>query len=862
MPKRILAADDSRTIRSAIAYTFQKEPAIELLLAPNGNAALELLRREAVDLLLLDYKMPDIDGTTLCARLKQEPQLAHIPILLLVGKQYDASQTKQIGANGVIRKPFSTSNLLKRASGILGIPFIPPPLSIEEELRASNDSIEIDIDFDGVNAPPTTPPIGGFAPPLPSTGGFAPPPLPATGNFAPPTQSGFGTPIPNSPYNQHEREMQDTDRFVPPFPPDLAHPIQDNDVIDDLPYDMSLPPLPELTPQGRPNATPPTLSKHVSNALRTPPPDTHIGKETPHFNPNTTAEVPFPPTPNKDSFPQELLAQMGHAPPPKKGEEMEVFIGKPVAKSTPPVPTRPDTSELLLPMEDELQSPLPPQKPPPLPSFSGLPASHTTPKTEPPPLPSMGSFPPKPTANIKKKGAHNPQATQKFRMMDLLDEKSSSEANKQSQRPSIVSVDDFLPSEEAKKPVPPVKEPFAGFEPKPATSPKPDAAVDTAVSISPLLSDKKEPEARLRKLSGKKAKETLFETETIFPAPDEEAQVLTVKIPNAEETLDTEDKGDDRIGKESLFETPTIKSNERNEQVLTVKVPTSEAETNPEEQDPWDKSIPTDPYHNAPSPGSQTLNVVREACPQNEAKLIIGSALQLNEQAQLLQFLQHAHHMSEKHLRSDWSKQISVRLDNQQHTTTLHLAGDPTQIALLFGATLRLWNNISDIEATVIGNAIITSLPDEQKHKAERAAQRLAIELKAYSTVLTEYSDVLSTSPLVYGATGLDNPSSVLFETKNVGPLAPPTPDNQQARNQLVSLLQNTLSIHELDEILEDSFNLSIRHIAPLQLPQEQLFLATIYHFEFRQQLPDLADVIQEHQPSFQTKPFFDFSAI
>ena len=73
MPKRILAADDSQTIRAALQIAFAKEPEMELVLAPDGQAVLKALQHEPFDLLLLDYNMPGLTGLELCLRVSHHP---------------------------------------------------------------------------------------------------------------------------------------------------------------------------------------------------------------------------------------------------------------------------------------------------------------------------------------------------------------------------------------------------------------------------------------------------------------------------------------------------------------------------------------------------------------------------------------------------------------------------------------------------------------------------------------------------------------------------------------------------------------------------------------------------------------------
>ena len=84
MPKTLLLADDSVTIQKVVGITFASED-IELVTVDNGDAALERAREIKPDLVLADVSMPGLDGYELCAALKADPELSHIPVLLLTG---------------------------------------------------------------------------------------------------------------------------------------------------------------------------------------------------------------------------------------------------------------------------------------------------------------------------------------------------------------------------------------------------------------------------------------------------------------------------------------------------------------------------------------------------------------------------------------------------------------------------------------------------------------------------------------------------------------------------------------------------------------------------------------------------------
>ncbi len=84
--------------------------------ATDGAAALELLQREQIDLIISDVMMPGIDGFELCRRVKSDINLSHIPVILLTARTTDVSRIEglQLGADDYLTKPFNVEVLRLR----------------------------------------------------------------------------------------------------------------------------------------------------------------------------------------------------------------------------------------------------------------------------------------------------------------------------------------------------------------------------------------------------------------------------------------------------------------------------------------------------------------------------------------------------------------------------------------------------------------------------------------------------------------------------------------------------------------------------------------------------------------------------
>jgi DNA-binding response OmpR family regulator len=120
MSARILVVDDSPTIRKVVA-TILAAREYEPLLAEDGQAALELLDNEKVDLVLLDFVMPRMNGYQFCRELRANPGLKNLPVVLMSAKgdKIRGHFVEQTGAIDAITKPFDARGLVAVVEGAL-----------------------------------------------------------------------------------------------------------------------------------------------------------------------------------------------------------------------------------------------------------------------------------------------------------------------------------------------------------------------------------------------------------------------------------------------------------------------------------------------------------------------------------------------------------------------------------------------------------------------------------------------------------------------------------------------------------------------------------------------------------------------
>ncbi len=82
MAKRVLTVDGSRTMRDMVGFTL-RSAGFEVVEAEDGMKALTLLEGTTVDLVITDVNMPNMDGVTLCKRLRAQGKHKSTPILIL-----------------------------------------------------------------------------------------------------------------------------------------------------------------------------------------------------------------------------------------------------------------------------------------------------------------------------------------------------------------------------------------------------------------------------------------------------------------------------------------------------------------------------------------------------------------------------------------------------------------------------------------------------------------------------------------------------------------------------------------------------------------------------------------------------------
>jgi DNA-binding response OmpR family regulator len=115
MAKRILIVDDEPSIVISLEYLMTRA-GHEVAVAPDGEAALQAIAARPPDLVILDVMLPRLNGFEVCRRLRADPGLRALKILMLTAKGRDTEIAKGLGlgADAYVTKPFSTRDLVAR----------------------------------------------------------------------------------------------------------------------------------------------------------------------------------------------------------------------------------------------------------------------------------------------------------------------------------------------------------------------------------------------------------------------------------------------------------------------------------------------------------------------------------------------------------------------------------------------------------------------------------------------------------------------------------------------------------------------------------------------------------------------------
>ena len=122
MLANVLLVEDEKSIVTLIKYNLEKE-GFKVFCAETGEEALKIIKEKTLDVVILDWMLPDFSGIEVCRQIKKDKKLKNIPVLILTAKGEPDDKIKglEVGADDYVTKPFNNKELLLRIKSLIKI---------------------------------------------------------------------------------------------------------------------------------------------------------------------------------------------------------------------------------------------------------------------------------------------------------------------------------------------------------------------------------------------------------------------------------------------------------------------------------------------------------------------------------------------------------------------------------------------------------------------------------------------------------------------------------------------------------------------------------------------------------------------
>lgn len=120
MSDSVLIVEDEQDVIDLLRYNLNRA-GFDVIIATNGVKGLEMARSERPDVMILDLMLPQMNGEKVCKTLKEDPDTANIPIIMLTAKSQPGERVSgfELGADDYVAKPFSPKELVLRIQALL-----------------------------------------------------------------------------------------------------------------------------------------------------------------------------------------------------------------------------------------------------------------------------------------------------------------------------------------------------------------------------------------------------------------------------------------------------------------------------------------------------------------------------------------------------------------------------------------------------------------------------------------------------------------------------------------------------------------------------------------------------------------------
>ena len=115
MATRVLIAEDEPNIVESLSFVLGRE-GFEVTAVLDGQAALERLRADPPDMMILDVMLPRVNGFEVLKQVKSDPSLRSIPVIVLTakGQAHDRRMAEELGVDGFMTKPFPNREIVEQ----------------------------------------------------------------------------------------------------------------------------------------------------------------------------------------------------------------------------------------------------------------------------------------------------------------------------------------------------------------------------------------------------------------------------------------------------------------------------------------------------------------------------------------------------------------------------------------------------------------------------------------------------------------------------------------------------------------------------------------------------------------------------
>ncbi len=125
MSRKILIVDDEVNMRMLLQETLEEfeDKGVEVLVVENGIDAIESIRTDKPDLVILDVMMPGMDGFCVCNTIKNERGMKEVYVLMLSadGQEFNKQRSKDVGTDGFMTKPFDPDEIVEKVAQIIEV---------------------------------------------------------------------------------------------------------------------------------------------------------------------------------------------------------------------------------------------------------------------------------------------------------------------------------------------------------------------------------------------------------------------------------------------------------------------------------------------------------------------------------------------------------------------------------------------------------------------------------------------------------------------------------------------------------------------------------------------------------------------